>query len=609
MLERSTSKPPRHRPQLIGSAENTVSPQDVAAFLRRSTGSVAVAILICTALGAAYLFAASPEYIASAQVIIEPQKPQQLLREETGVIDLTLNNARMDSHLEVLRSEKISLSVITNLRLLEDAEFVSAGRTEMSELERLHLAQAKFNSRTDVRRVGQSYIIQISFRSERPDKAAEIANAIANTYVNAQLQDKMDEARRGREWLEERINELRKQLHSATHAVQDFRSRGSGSVDPKSALDAEVTLSELESTVATYRKIYENVLQRLVESVQTESFLSPDARVLATASRYLARSSPNPKLVLALSVLLGGLFGLAVAAARGALDQRVRSPSQITRDLGIDCLGGLPFVRKEHSDEMLLHEAVRFPQSPFADALRRIKTAIETTLRQKPTRSIGILSLAPGEGATTVAANLAAVFVKAGQRTILVDANFRNPTLSRILAPSEDVGLLEMVNGGAAASTIRDPLLGIEVLPIARNTQCPNSNDLLGSDAMRELIVNLQRSFKMIIIDLPPFIDLADALAIAPNIDSLIVVCQSSKTPLGEIVTAADALTASDAQLLGVIVNKEKDGGQIDLATWAAKLILRKGRRTARAPLHSLRKRSATSFSTLTCVATKVPLI
>jgi Mrp family chromosome partitioning ATPase len=126
---------------------------------------------------------------------------------------------------------------------------------------------------------------------------------------------------------------------------------------------------------------------------------------------------------------------------------------------------------------------------------------------------------------------------------------------------------------------------------------------------MRELIVNLQRSFKMIIIDLPPFIDLADALAIAPNIDSLIVVCQSSKTPLGEIVTAADALTASDAQLLGVIVNKEKDGGQIDLATWAAKLILRKGRRTARAPLHTLRKRSAISFSTLTRVATKVSLI
>jgi uncharacterized protein involved in exopolysaccharide biosynthesis len=414
-------------PAIAKSQQDTLGLRELFAFLKRSARTVAIGIAVALLAAVMYLLFSNRTYVATAQVMIEPQKSQPLIREDAGIVDLTVNSAQVESQVEFLRSDGILLAVIEKLDLHEDPEFRRPGSVlNPSKIEQMHLALPKFGARLSLRRVGQSHIIHVLFRSEDPEKAAKIANAVADTYVANLLQGKVDAARRGKEWLEERIQDLAAEIHSTTHAVQNFRV--GNHTEEKTPLDAELALSKLESASRTYRKIYESVLQKLIETTQTESALSSDAKVIGRASQYLATSYPNPNLVLALSILCGALGGLGVAAVRNAADPTLRSALQLN-NLGLRCLGALPLLRRSGRTELDRKVAIG-PNYLPSEPLRHIKIQIDLARLSKPIHSIGIVAVQAGAGSTSIARNLGALFAGAGVRTLLVEASLRNTIFS-----------------------------------------------------------------------------------------------------------------------------------------------------------------------------------
>ena len=138
---------------------------------------------------------------------------------------------------------------------------------------------AIFQSKLGVNRVSVSYVIEISFTSRDPEKAARIANATADAYVREQLLSKIAAMEQGNEWLEARLNELRRKLNAATQAAQAFRARHDysipeGAPTDRTAITGEAgadkfeapTLEELEATADTYRKLYGSVLEAFTSS-------------------------------------------------------------------------------------------------------------------------------------------------------------------------------------------------------------------------------------------------------------------------------------------------------------------------------------------------------
>ena len=175
-----------------------------------------------------------------------------------------MDSAAVESQVEVLKSENIALAVIKQLKLTEDPEFVGSGGGLIGAILRIALqrsfattgpesefdltrgAVSVFENRLGVRRVGLTYVIQISFRSYSPERAAQIANAVANAYVDDQLDAKYQSAKRASVWLQARLHELREQASAAELAVVNYKNKND-MVDAGGRTINEQQLAELNS--------------------------------------------------------------------------------------------------------------------------------------------------------------------------------------------------------------------------------------------------------------------------------------------------------------------------------------------------------------------------
>src|SRR5580704_213947 len=336
-------------------AAGTVTLGDAIAFLRRQFWVIAGTVGAVVILAALYVSSTPVGYVASAQLLIDAGK-QQALWQTGSMIDLTLDNAQVESQVEVLRSERIANAVIAAMHLTDDPEFLGGSGPDN---QRQHTILDKFENALTAHRVGQSYVIEISFRSRDPAKAARITNAITQAYLQDQQQAKRDVANEASEWMEDRITDLGVELNTAAAAVQQFRvSHGIIETANNGQPQLIDQLTQLEARAEAYRKVYETLLERMTENQQQASYPVSDARVITSAFQPLVKSFPKTGLVLLLSALVGLILGIAFAASRSMLDDSVQSPKQIRQSLGLPVLGSLPAHRPEPGNGMAAAEQV-----------------------------------------------------------------------------------------------------------------------------------------------------------------------------------------------------------------------------------------------------------
>ena len=198
-------------------------------LLRRYKAVVLICILFSLAGGVVYIALSQPKFIASTQVLFDPRRP--LAPGQVTELGLQqLDSAQLESQIQIVRSEQISRYVVRQLGLADNPEFgevsrsprliqlltifsQSAGSPAKEEMMRGENAILDlFNRRLDVRRIGQSYVLEISFWSGTPETSARIANAVTAAYVRNQLATRLDRAQHGEEILTTRIDELQQQL-------------------------------------------------------------------------------------------------------------------------------------------------------------------------------------------------------------------------------------------------------------------------------------------------------------------------------------------------------------------------------------------------------------
>jgi uncharacterized protein involved in exopolysaccharide biosynthesis/Mrp family chromosome partitioning ATPase len=579
---------------------------DVTGFLRR----YALLIIACLTVGllaaAFYVATTDPTYTARTQILIEPKIPQILQQQAAAEVNLSLDTAQVESQIAVMHSQKIATMVIKALNLQDDLTFNQsrsptlpqrlrklealaissfaldetpwygalrnrieryveldgeAPRAELPEFEARQRTMAIFTDGLDIRRVGVSYAIDISFSSRDAQMAADIANGLASAYVREQLENKASAAREGGLWLETRMKELRTQMNSATQTAQEFRAKhdyriGSqlGPNDANLRIEQDIggpTLEELEVTADTYRKMYESFLAAYTNSVSRQSYPVADARVITEAARPLYPSQPRSKLVLAFGVLGGGIIGLGLAFLRLTQDRTLRSPRQLQESLGLECVGELPPVSKQRGFGRP-DEVARSPRSNYADSLRRVMTAISLADVTQPIRTVGVTSALPGEGKSTCASNLAILYTRAGLRTLVIDTDITHATLSARLLPPR-TGLVEVEGGEETVSRSIRPATtgGFDILPSAD----VEASRLLAPKCLQALLADLP-GYDMIIVDLPPLSSGAEKLAISATLDGVVLVVEWGKTPLDLVLELSRSLQANKAPIIGVLMTK-----------------------------------------------------
>jgi succinoglycan biosynthesis transport protein ExoP len=329
---------------------------------------------------------------------------------------------------------------------------------------------------------------------------------------------------------------------------------------------SQVHLRELETAAKSYRGIYETFLSRFTQSVQQQSFPSTEARVVTEAARPRQPSSPKVGLTLALATVCGLILGLMTGIAREQMDQKIHTRAQLETLLGTTCLAVLPALSKKKSllgkfgtrqelaafrqlDEVL-------PFSETAEALRHIKVAID--LHPSASKVIGIVSALPGEGKTTVATAFAAFVAKSGARTLLVDADLRNPSMTISLGHAGAPGLLHMVAEGLDYERllITSSRYKFDFLPASTQLEFTNSSDVLNSPAVKDMLKKGATNHDYVLVDLPPILPVVDVRAVAHLFDAFIMVVEWGNTSTDEILRAANSSPILIDRLLGAVLNK-----------------------------------------------------
>jgi succinoglycan biosynthesis transport protein ExoP len=300
-IQSEISREPR-APEILSAAATL---QDLAGLVRRQFPVILFVTLLAMALTLIYVITARPSYTADAQLLIDANK-LQVFQQQSILGENPMDNAQVESQVEVLKSENVALAVIKTLHLTEDPEFVGSGGGLLgtlfssvfglfgsdeanSETELNRRAIRAFQERLSVKRVGLSYVIQISFESYDAAHAAQIANEVADAYITDQLEAKYQATRRASVWLQDRIKELRDQVSVAERAVVEFKTKNNivSTGGPDHRLIGEQQIAELNSQLVIARASTAEARARLDRIDAVLKADSPNVTVDATVADTL----------------------------------------------------------------------------------------------------------------------------------------------------------------------------------------------------------------------------------------------------------------------------------------------------------------------------------
>lgn len=470
------------------------------------------------------------------------------------------------------------------------------------ELEQLGSALAKARSDTTQANAKLDRITRVlSQRNNEPDRFnipdPAVTDALSNPVITKLRQQFLDDQKQESEWTarygrdHQAARNLRSEMSAIQRAIWDevqrigesYKSELQIARSQEEAIDkrmtevfqksgdtrqSQVKLRELETSANTYRNIYETFLSRYTQAVQQQSFPSTEARVITYASPPFSKSSPKVVLIMLLSALSGITLGVIAAFGRDQMDRVIHTRSQVERLLGKSCLAVLPLVSRittvgnrlglsKRADGLTMIVEDK-PFSAAAEALRYMKVAIDLHPSQHSTKIIAFVSALPGEGKTTVAANFAAALARGNARTLLIDADLRNPSLTKVLGYQNAPGLVNLISEqiNIADVVIHDAKFRFDFIPASARIKPPNSSDILTSKAMRALLDALRKHYQYIIVDMPPILPVVDVKASAGLFDGFIQIIEWGKTSVDEVSKAISASPILLDRLLGVVLNK-----------------------------------------------------
>ena len=214
--------------------------------------------------------------------------------------------------------------------------------------------------------------------------------------------------------------------------------------------------------------------------------------------------------------------------------------------------------RKIARNDRLLWSVVDAPLSRFSEAIRSIKLAIDMNGAFKANRVIGFTSSLPNEGKSTIAFSLAQLMAQVGARTILVDCDLRNPSLSRALAPRAKRGLIDVLTEKVEFEKAiwKDAATNMVFLPVVMKFRFANTSEILSSVTMKKFFEKLRESYDYIIVDLPPLAPIVDVRAATPIVDSFVYIIEWGRTKSDVVEHALGQAQEVYDHLLGVVLNK-----------------------------------------------------
>jgi Mrp family chromosome partitioning ATPase len=250
----------------------------------------------------------------------------------------------------------------------------------------------------------------------------------------------------------------------------------------------------------------------------------------------------------------------AAPGATAAIDKGYASSPKVEPERAR--AGGLQSRTIEvEEDHLEFHRVVaRQKRNQYADVFRILRTRVLQSMAKSDMRTIAVTSANYGDGKTTIATNLAlSIALDVKQTVLLVDLDFRRPSLGKVLGLPPDRGLSDVFLDGAAVGDclVRLAVDRLSVLPINRPVE--NSSELLGTPQMAAIAAELKSRYpdRLVIYDMPPLLAQDDTIAFLPHVDGVLLVVRDGVTPTEDVLQAGHLLEGTN--LIGTVLNNCAD--------------------------------------------------
>jgi Mrp family chromosome partitioning ATPase/capsular polysaccharide biosynthesis protein len=470
-----------------------------------------VAVTVTTTLVAAlYVAVAGDKYRAEADLLVTP-----VGEADTALTGLPVIRESSDPTRDVETAARLVLSRDVAVRVKRQLGLDESADALLKEV--------------SAEPVAQSNIVSVQAQAASPELARDIANGFARGVVA----ERSEELRRE---VSEQIPRLREEIAAADERGEDTQ-----------ALNRQ--LAQLQSVAASG---------------------DPTLRVETAASAPAEPFAPRPVLTIAAGLLAGLILGIGGAFAMNALDPRLRREEQLRELYSLPILARVPKEKRAHTTSLGKRRLGIGPRERHGRALPPSELSSATlesfrTLRtmlaaqrgdDNDSRSILVTGPSPSEGKTTTAINLASSLALAGNRVILIEADFRHPTVGEALGVQAGVGIGDVLLGSVAleSALVPAPPYDYDLSVLLSDRADDWLAEVLSLPAAEALLEDAKGLADYVVLDSPPLTQVIDAMPLARRVDDVLLVVRLGSSNLTQLTHLGDLLEQNAIRPSGFVV-------------------------------------------------------
>ncbi len=351
------------------------------------------------------------------------------------------------------------------------------------------------------------------------------------------------------------VESLRREARSATlrydqlrKSFEQLKARMGG------VNERQITLDALERDANVNRHLLEQMLGRAKEMIGQQRLQRANAKLISRADVPGSPAFPPKSLIVGFAALIGALAACIWALLREGLDRTFRRGSQIEAITGLPVLAMVPQVKDRMGP---MQHILRKPVSPYAEALRKLHTALELSEAAYSPKLVMFCSAVPDEGKSVLVGSLGRMLASHGRRVLLVDCDWRRPALHGLFKVPNEGGLGAILdeNADPSARLIHtDALSGVDVITAGGVT--PAGVRMLTSERFRMILHELGERYDMILLDTPPVLIGSEVLSMARMVDKVAFVSRWGSTPRQASIEALKQLLEAGADVAGTVVSR-----------------------------------------------------
>ncbi|MEZ2295909.1 polysaccharide biosynthesis tyrosine autokinase [Variovorax sp. RCC_210] len=405
--------------------------------------------------------------------------------------------------------------------------------------------------------------IYASFRNKNATIAFdEEAKAVLGQAV--QLQTKLLESEQLRRELLSRFTESNPKVRVIDGQISAFRHELDGIDRRVSAMPVlQRDALRLERDVRVNGELYKSLLNSSLQLRLVKEGKVGNVRLLDKATEPKRPIKPQKPLIVALSLVLGLLAGVALAILRSKMSSGIRNPQEIEDRLGLNVYSVVPLALEQ--DRILQRIAggaggvqvlaITEPESLAIESLRNLRISLQLTLMESGNNRVLITGATPGVGKSFVSGNFAVIMAQAGKRVLLIDADLRKGHIQKAFGLPRRGGLADVLIGDMPAEQAIHGAVVPNLDILTTGNYPANPANLMLSARLGEFLNAMSEQYDLVVIDSPPVLVAADAAAVAAHAGAILLVARDTLTQLGELNESVKRLAHAGRQVSGVVFN------------------------------------------------------